>query len=133
MKKLFVLSKKDREILDITTKVEALIRKQSASEGFCHLFLTHTTAALTTTYFDPAWELDIIDAFEIEIPKLTTLRDKYLHNHHVAHLPSHVTASYFGPSLSLPFKNGRLILGKFQRVVLIELNGPRKREVILGF
>ena len=75
--------------------------------------------------------IDGIDAFEVEIPRLTTIREQFTHRHHVAHLPSHVTAAYFGPSLSVPYKNGKLILGDFQRIVLVELNGPKKRQIII--
>lgn len=130
MKKFYVSSKKQKEIIDITGKVADLVKKSGKKEGFCHLFLTHTTAALTTSYIDPKLELEIIDAFEVEIPKFTTLRSQFAHNHHVAHLPSHVTAAYFGPSLSVPYKDGELLLGDFQRIVLIEFNGPKKRQMI---
>jgi len=131
MEKIIIRTKKPKEIVDITDKVEAIVKSQKQKEGFCQLFLTHTTAALTTSYIDPKLELELIDAFEVEIPKLTTIRTQFAHHHHVAHLPSHVTAAYFGPSLSVPYKNGKLLLGEYQRIVLIELRGPRKRQVIV--
>ena len=130
MEKLTIESKKQKQIIDITDKVTALVKGQKQKEGFCHLFLAHTTAALTTSYIDPKLELEIIDAFEVEIPKFTTIRSQFAHDHHVAHLPSHVTAAYFGPSLSVPYKDGELLLGDFQRIVLVEFNGPKKRQLI---
>ncbi|OGD86930.1 hypothetical protein A2870_00395 [Candidatus Curtissbacteria bacterium RIFCSPHIGHO2_01_FULL_41_11] len=133
MEEIIIKTNKPKEIVDITDKISALVRRQKEKEGFCHLFLSHTTAALTTSYLDPKLELELIDAFEIKIPRLTTIRNQFTHNHHVAHLPSHVTAAYFGPSLSVPYKNGKLLLGNYQRIILIELNGPKKRQVIVGF
>src|SRR3989344_8854085 len=130
MEKVVIKTHKTKEVVDITDQLNSVIKNYPRKKGFCHLFLTHTTAALSTAYSDPKWELDVIDAFEVEIPKMTTIRSKYEHNHHIAHLPTHITASYIGQSLSIPYKSGKLILGNFQRVVLIELNGPRKREII---
>jgi secondary thiamine-phosphate synthase enzyme len=133
MEKITVKTKKIKEIVDITEKIAALAARQKLKEGFCHMFLPHTTAALTTSYIDPKLELELIDAFEVEIHRFTTTRERFAHNHHIAHLPSHVTAAYFGPSLSVPYKNRKLILGDYQRIVLIELKGPRKREIVVSF
>ncbi len=133
MEKIIIKTKKPKEIVDITDKIAALVKRQRRKEGFCQLFLAHTTAALTTSYLDPKLELELIDAFEVEIPGLPTIRDRFAHHHHVAHLPSHVTAAYFGSSLSVPYKDRKLVLGDFQRIILIELNGPKKRQIILGF
>ncbi|MCR4324438.1 MAG: secondary thiamine-phosphate synthase enzyme YjbQ [Candidatus Curtissbacteria bacterium] len=132
MEKLIIKTKKQKGIVDITDKIAALVKAQKQKEGFCQLFVAHTTAALTTSYLDPKLELELVDAFEVEIPRFTTIRDQYAHNHHVAHLPSHVTAAYFGPSLSVPYKNGKLLLGEYQRIILIELNGPKKRQIIIS-
>ena len=133
MEKIILKTKKPKEIVDITDKVATLIKSQKQKEGFCQLFLAHTTAALTTSYIDPKLELELIDAFEVEIPRLTTIRNQFAHNHHVAHLPSHVTAAYFGPSLSVPYKDGKLLLGNYQRIIVIELNGPKKRKLFATF
>ena len=133
MEEIIIKTKKPKEIVDITDKISALVRRQKEKEGFCHLFLAHTTAALTTSYLDPKLELELIDAFEVEIPRLTTIRDQFAHHHHVAHLPSHVTAAYFGPSLSIPYKMGKFLLGNYQRIILIELNGPKQRRLFVGF
>lgn len=131
MEEIIIKTKKPKEIVDITNKIAAIVKRQK-QEGLCHLFLAHTTAALTTSYLDPKLELELIDAFEVEIPRLTTIRDQFAHHHHVAHLPSHVTAAYFGPSLSIPYKNGKLLLGNYQRIILIELNGPKKRQLFVS-
>ncbi len=90
------------------------------------LFVKHTTACLTTADLDPGTDLDMLDAFEAIIPKL-----KYRHPHDPSHAPDHILSSIIGTSLALPIADGVLDLGTWQRVVMVELNGPREREVVL--
>lgn len=114
-------------MLDITETVEALLQKSHAKgTGICNLFVLHTTAALTTADLDPGTDLDMLDAFEAMIPKL-----HYRHPHNPAHVPDHILSSLIGPSVALPFEGGRILLGTWQRIVLIELDGPRERELVV--
>ena len=69
-------------------------------------------------------DLDLLDAFEAMIPKL-----RYRHPHNPEHVPDHILSALIGTSIVLPFQNGDLLLGQWQRVVLIELDGPRTREI----
>jgi len=91
------------------------------------LLVLHTTAALTTGDLDPGTDLDMLDAFEVMIPKL-----RYRHPHNPAHVPDHILSALIGTSLSLPFDKKKLLLGTWQRVVLVELDGPRERELALS-
>lgn len=123
MRRLTIKTGKKREVLDITDEVES----QLSGSGLCHLLVLHTTAALTTADLDPGTDLDMLDAFEAMIPKL-----RYRHPHNPAHVPDHILSALIGTSLSLPFAKGKLLLGTWQRVVLIELDGPRPRELALS-
>ena len=123
MRRLKIKTGKKREVLDITDEIES----QLSGSGLCHLLVLHTTAALTTADLDPGTDLDMLDAFEAMIPKL-----RYRHPHNPAHVPDHILSALLGTSLSLPFERGKLILGTWQRVVLIELDGPRPRELALS-
>ena len=123
MRRLKIKTGKKREVLDITDEIES----QLSGSGLCHLLVLHTTAALTTADLDPGTDLDMLDAFEAMIPKL-----RYRHPHNPAHAPDHILSALLGTSLSLPFERGKLILGTWQRVVLIELDGPRPRELALS-
>lgn len=123
MRRLTIKTGKKREVLDITDEVES----QLSGSGLCHLLVLHTTAALTTAELDPGTDLDMLDAFEAMIPKL-----RYRHPHNPAHVPDHILSALIGTSLSLPFAKGKLLLGTWQRVVLIELDGPRPRELALS-
>jgi len=81
MQKLTITTRKKREVIDITEQVSSVLRKKYADlTGICHLFILHTTAALTTADLDPGTDLDMLDAFEAMIPKL-----HYRHPHNPAH------------------------------------------------
>ena len=127
MQKITVKTRKKREILDITDTVKALLHKNhSQAAGICHLFILHTTAALTTADLDPGTDLDMLDAFEAMIPKL-----RYRHPHNPGHMPDHILSSLIGTSVALPFEHGQILLGTWQRVVLVELDGPRERDLVV--
>lgn len=126
--KLIIQSKNKREVIDITDKVNEEIGKQNVQKGLVNLFLTHTTAALTTADLDPGTDQDYLDAFEKLIPKL-----EYRHPRNPSHVPDHILSTLIGTSLTLPFENGQLVLGTWQKVVLIEFDGPRERQVVLNF
>ena len=89
------------------------------------LFVKHTTAAITTADLDPGTDLDMLDAFDVIIPQLT-----YRHPHNPAHVPDHILSSIIGPSVTIPIKEGKLDVGVWQLVILVELDGPRQREVV---
>lgn len=122
--KIVVKTAKEKEVVDITDLINEKLPKKN---GVCHLFLTHTTAALTTADLDPGTDLDLLDAFEKIVPKLN-----FRHPHDPKHVPDHILSSLIGTSLSIPFENGKLKLGTWQRVVLIEFSGPREREIVLA-
>ncbi len=127
MQKFSVQTRKSRQVIDITDKVNSLIGQQDFSVGLCSVFVVHTTAALTTADLDPGTDQDMLDAFTAMIPAL-----HYRHPHNPEHTPDHILASLIGPSVTLPVDGGRLVLGTWQRVVLVEFDGPRERELILS-
>jgi len=127
MHRLVIKTHKKREIIDITQKLEAILWKQYPEKtGICQLNLLHTTAALTTADLDPGTDLDMLDAFDIMVPKLD-----YRHEHNPEHMPDHILSAMIGCSVSLAVEAGLLLLGTWQRVVLIELDGPRERELVM--
>lgn len=129
MHRLTIKTHKKREIVDITEQLESLLWKQYGDKtGVCQLSVLHTTAALTTADLDPGTDLDMLDAFEQVIPKL-----QYRHPHNPAHAPDHILSALIGTSMALMLDRGLLLLGTWQRVVLVELDGPREREVVLAF
>jgi secondary thiamine-phosphate synthase enzyme len=127
MRKITIKTHQKREVLDITGTIEALLETNPQSSGICNLLILHTTAALTTADLDPGTDLDMLEAFEAMIPKL-----RYRHPHNPEHVPDHILSALIGTSVALPFERGKLVLGTWQRIVLIELDGPRQRDLVVS-
>jgi len=126
MRKLNFKTRKKREVLDITDTIQEQLEKHRDTSGICNLLVLHTTAALTTADLDPGTDLDMLDAFDAMVPKL-----RYRHPHNPAHVPDHILSATIGTSLAMPFQKGELLLGTWQRIILIEFDGPREREVVV--
>ena len=114
---------KNRQVIDITKDVQGLVK---AGDKLIVVSVAHTTCALTTADLDPGTDLDLLDAVWEMIPKLN-----YRHPHNPTHVPAHLASSIIGPSVAIPVKDGKLILGSWQRIVLVELDGPRSRKLII--
>lgn len=124
MQTTIIRTRKKDEIVDITETVEEALRQMNASDGICVVFAAHTTCALTTADLDPGTDQDLLDALRRLLPKMS-----YRHPHDPAHTPDHILSSILGPSLMVPYLNGQLQLGTWQRIILVELDGPRQRTV----
>ena len=109
------------EIVDVTERVGALVR--GASGGSCHLYLRHTTAGLMIVTGERGVPEDVMDILQTLTPKLAYRHDS------PAHVAAHFLSALVGPSVSVPVRDGTLALGEFQRIVLMEFEGPRKREI----
>ena len=125
---LTIATTKKDEVIDITDRVQALTEKCSKATGHCLIFLQHTTCCVTTADLDPGTDLDLLDAVRGMLPQI-----KYRHPHNPQHAPDHILSSIIGSSLTIPFQDKQLQLGTWQRIVLIELDGPRERKIVLAF
>jgi secondary thiamine-phosphate synthase enzyme len=115
------------EMIDITASVAEEVRKSGIKEGICHLFVPHTTAAITINEnADPDVPRDILTALDRLIP----LSDRYRHAE--GNAAAHIKASLFGTSQTVFIKDGNLVLGTWQSVFLCEFDGPRTRRVLVG-
>ncbi|HLG70768.1 MAG TPA: secondary thiamine-phosphate synthase enzyme YjbQ [Chloroflexota bacterium] len=121
MRSLTVRTERKDQVLDITSQVQDELE---AAEGVCTVFAAHTTCAITTADLDPGTDQDYLEAFRKLLPAI-----RYRHPHDPGHTPDHILATLIGPSVSVPVRGGRLVLGVWQRIVLIEFDGPREREV----
>ena len=119
-----VSTQKKDQIVDITDTVENYLQQEKNEQGFCSLFVAHTTCALTTADLDPGTDLDLLEALHHLLPRLS-----YRHPHDPAHATDHLLSSIIGPSLVLPYAEHQLVLGTWQRIVLVELDGPRQRTM----
>jgi len=121
MKPLQITTTQKREVIDVTDRIEA-----PSGEGILVIFVRHTTAAITTVDLDPGTDLDFLDFLQAITPQV-----RWRHPHDPSHAPDHMLASLIGPSVSVPYKDGKLLLGTWQRIVLVELDGPREREIVI--
>lgn len=113
-----------KQIVDLTDQVQAVIRRSKMTAGLCSVFMTHTTAAVTTGEIGEGTEQDFLQIVEEIIPRI-----RFRHAHDPSHAWSHMASSLLGPSLTIPVSDGQLLLGTWQSVMLVELDGPRERQV----
>ncbi|HOE13092.1 MAG TPA: secondary thiamine-phosphate synthase enzyme YjbQ [bacterium] len=122
----------DGHIVDLTPKVREMLTQSGFREGQVTVFAPGATAGITTIEYEPGLVRDLPLAFERIAP-----RDGYYYHHETwndGNGHSHVSASILGPSLTIPFSQGSLILGTWQQVILIDFdNRPRRRDVIVQF
>jgi len=119
---LSLKSASKRQVIDITE----LVNKELSGQGLVNLLLKHTTAALALADLDPGTDQDYLEAIKGMTPD-----GAWRHPHQPEHFPDHLWSTLIGQSLSLPFRDGRLDLGSWQSLVVIELAGPRLRQLVL--
>lgn len=123
-------TKGDCHILDVTPEVAAKIECHGFVEGHALVFVSGSTAAITTIEHEPGLLRDLPEAFERLAPR--GIRYHHEEAWHDGNGHSHVRAALLGPSLMVPFEEGRLLLGTWQQIVLIDFdNRPRKREIVV--
>lgn len=125
-----VRSQCEGDIIDITTQVKKVVRDSKIQQGIIHLFVQHSTAALTTIEFEPGVLMDLKRALSVLAPD----NAEYAHNAKWGdgNGRSHVKAALVGPSLTIPIDGGNMVCGTWQQVVLLELdvNAGRERKVV---
>jgi secondary thiamine-phosphate synthase enzyme len=123
-------SSKEGDIIDITPDVRSAIRESGVKCGLVHLFVKHSTAALTTIECETGVLSDLRKALSVLAPDtITYAHDKKWGD---GNGRSHVKAALVGPSITIPVENGELLCGTWQQIVLLELdvNAGRERSVV---
>jgi len=128
MKEEFTIStSKKQELIDITEKVNSIIKKSKVKSGLCNVFTAHATAAIIINEnYDPNICLDLLDSLNNLIPNGIWRHDKIDGN-----ADSHIKAAILGPQETIPINNGKLELGRWQSVMMAELDGPRNDRKII--
>ena len=127
MQEFVIKSDRQAQIIDITTRVAECVRQGTVAEGICCVYTQHTTAAITINENDdPNVCEDILEALAKLIPEGGWRHDRVDNN-----AAAHIKASIIGPSQAIPVQDGQLRLGRWQAVMLVELDGPRERRVIV--
>jgi secondary thiamine-phosphate synthase enzyme len=125
-----VATRGDSDIHDLTPRIAELVSKHGFHDGQALVFVSGSTAGLTTIEYEPGLLRDLPDAFERIAPR--DIPYKHEEAWHDGNGHSHVRASLLGPSLTVPFQAGRLLLGTWQQIVLVDFdNRPRRRQVVV--
>jgi len=123
-KTLTVNTKKSKEVIDITDMVSEQV--DDVEEGVLLVFLLHTTCSLMLGEYEPGLDEDFLNMFEQLKPK-----GPFKHAHNPDHAPSHLFSSMVGEQVVIPVKNSSLVLGTWQRIMLVEFDGPRSRKIVI--
>ncbi len=115
------------QVIDVTSQVAEVVRKADVAEGICCVYTPHATAAVVVNENDdPQVGEDLLDALGRLIPEGIWRHDRVDGN-----AAAHIKASILGPSETIPVRAGRLLLGTWQAVMLVELDGPRERRLVV--
>ncbi|MBN2712952.1 MAG: YjbQ family protein [Planctomycetes bacterium] len=131
-RELHLSSQGNAEASDITPGVEEALGESGLESGTVTIFIPGATGGITTVEFEPGLEQDLKDLWERLAPR------EVVYNHDRAwgdgNGHSHLRATLLGPSLTVPFSKGRLILGTWQQIIFIDFDvRPRQRSIILQF
>lgn len=131
MKIIEVSTKGFTDIVEITGEVQGVIDQGKIKEGVCHLFVIGSTASLTTCEDDENLYEDLKQVLENIAPyKKDWQHHRTWHDDNGA---AHVRATLIGPSLTVPIVNGKLVLGTWQKIILIDFDtGPRTRKIVVN-
>jgi secondary thiamine-phosphate synthase enzyme len=124
---LRIRTRTKRELVDITPELAEIVAKAAPVEGLCHVYVAHATAAIVINENDdPNVCVDLLDALDRLIPAGIWRHDRVDGN-----AASHIQAAILGPGETIPIRDGALLLGRWQAVMLAELDGPRERRLIV--
>lgn len=128
LKEFKISTSKKQELIDITEEVRQIIKNSGVEKGLCLVYVPHATAGiLVNENYDSSVCNDIINKLE-EIAPST---NRYEHDKIDDNAHAHIKASLIGPSETLIIEEGKLILGTWQGIALIEFDGPKTRTVLV--
>lgn len=129
-KNIQIKSRGEDDVIDITEPTLKAIKESNLKNGIVTVFVSGSTAAITTIEYEPGLRNDFPKMLNRIIPRDIEYEHDKKWNDGNGH--SHVRASLVGPSLTIPFKDGALMLGIWQQVVLLEMDTrQRERQIIL--
>jgi secondary thiamine-phosphate synthase enzyme len=125
-----IKSRGNTHVIDITKKIARAVAESEMDSGIVTVFVTGSTAGITTIEFEPGLVYDIESAFERLFPRELDYRHHERWGDDNGH--SHVRASMLGPSITVPFRQGQLALGTWQQIILVDFDTrPRTRNYVI--
>ncbi|MCU1459766.1 MAG: hypothetical protein JWL73_3858 [Actinomycetia bacterium] len=130
IEELTLTTQGDGDIQDLTADAQKAIDNAGVREGLCTVFVAHSTCAMTTIEHEPGCDADLNSVLEQIAPQDDPWRHNALNADSNGH--SHARAALMGPSVTIPFSRGELLLGVWQKIVCIDLDDrPRTRKVVI--
>ncbi len=125
-KEISVSTNRRNEFVDVTEEVRNVVRESGVKDGYVHLYVPHTTAAVTINEnYDPSVKSDILNKLSEVIPAGAG------YAHLEGNADSHIKASLIGSSDFIPVVNGDIDLGRWQGIFFCEFDGPRSRRMLI--
>jgi secondary thiamine-phosphate synthase enzyme len=120
----------DGDVIDLTAGVESVVRSAAVDAGIVTVLVPGSTAAITTMEFEPGGVHDLREALDRLVPRQGDYEHNRLNNDTNSH--AHIRAAIVGPSETIPIDEGRLQLGVWQQIVLVDFDDrPRRRTVVV--
>jgi secondary thiamine-phosphate synthase enzyme len=126
MAEIHVKTSRRIELVDITEKIGGWLAKLKVEEGLCNLFVLHTTTAIIVS---ENWDPDVTSDMIRQLEKLVPRDDGYQHGE--GNSQAHILSVMLGTSINIPVRDGKLLLGRWQGVMLAEFDGPRERTIVV--
>jgi len=118
-------SRKEVEVIDMTSYVEKAVQESRIEQGICLIYTLHTTTGIVVNEAEPGLIRDMTKLMASLVPQgAGYLHDRFDNNAH-----AHLQAMLLGNSVVIPVEGRRLILGTWQKILFVELDGPRQRMV----
>ncbi|WP_456482570.1 secondary thiamine-phosphate synthase enzyme YjbQ [Methanopyrus sp.] len=124
---LRVKSERRVQVIDVTDRVREKVRESGVEEGIAHVYSRHTTAAVVVNEPESGLLRDIVNKLEELVPRGAGYEHDRIDNNADAHL----RALLLGSSVTIPVSDGDLVLGTWQSVLFVELDGPRSRRLLV--
>ncbi len=113
------------ELIDITDRVRGIVKESRIKDGICVVSTRHTTTGIVVNENEHGLRSDILEMLETLVPE----HKNYAHNQIDNNADSHLRAVLLGNSATIPVEDGHLVLGTWQSIFFVELDGPRTRNV----
>lgn len=126
IKTISVSTQNRYQLIDITDEVEKIVAESKTKNGLCLVFVPHSTAAIILTENESGLKNDWL-----KILKKLVEGEEFEHNRIDDNADSHILSGLLGQGKVLPIENSRLVRGTWQQIFLVELDGPRTREVVI--
>ena len=121
-----VSSRRRAEVVDITDRVQAVVSKSGVDSGLCQVYVPHTTAGV---FINENADPDVMNDFLATLDRLVPWENDYQHAE--GNAAAHIKATLIGTSQTVPVRDGKLALGRWQGIYFADFDGPRERHFLV--